>query len=140
MFESDGWFDWEPDPHRAAGDADPSLQPYASMTRAEILALMAEAKGGREWEFLQEYFLNTCGPDELAVGTDAFIQTHYSDVFGFEEACYLEGAIELAIQRRLAPSGSSRTPAEKSAETPFSYSGPSEVSKAARASVEDPAA
>ena len=103
MFESDSWLDWEPDPERAAREAVPTLEPYASLTRRQILDLMAEAKGGREWEFLQEYFLNTFQPDELAVGTEAFIKAQFGGVFGFEELCYLEGVIELAIRRRIAP-------------------------------------
>lgn len=124
MFESDGWLDWEPDPERAAREADPCLEPYASMTRPEILALMAEAKGGREWEFLQEYFLNTCRPEELAVGADEFMQTQYAGVFGFEELCYLEIAIEPAIRRRLL-SGARGEPAggadADDARYPFPY-------------------
>src|SRR4051794_6807526 len=30
MFESDCWLDWDPDPERAAREADPNLEPYAS--------------------------------------------------------------------------------------------------------------
>lgn len=99
MFESDCWLDWDPDPERAARDADPKLEPYASMSKAQVLELMTLAKGGREWEFLQEYFLNKCTAAELAVGAEEFIKTHYS-AFGFEELCILEDAIGLALRRR----------------------------------------
>ena len=74
MFESDCWLDWDPDPERAARDAEPTLEPYASMSRSQILDLMTKAKGGREWEFLQEFFLNRCTAEELVVGTEEFIQ------------------------------------------------------------------
>ena len=74
MFESDCWLDWDPDPERAAREADPTLEPFASMSKPQILDLMAHAKGGSEWEFLQEFFLNKCTPEELAVGTEEFIK------------------------------------------------------------------
>ena len=99
MFESDCWLDWDPDPERAARDAEPTLEPYASMSRSQILDLMTKAKGGREWEFLQEFFLNRCTAEELVVGTEEFIQKQYG-VFGFEEICFLEEAIELALRHR----------------------------------------
>ncbi len=128
MFESDGWLDWEPDPERAAREAAPGLEPYASMTRAQILNLMAEAKGGREWEFLQEFFLNTCRPEELAVGTEEFIKAQYGEVFGFEELCLLECAIEPAIRRRVASQCRGRRPAGNTAEeTAYPYAYPEPV-------------
>lgn len=101
MFESDCWLDWDPDPERAVADADASRESFASLSKSQILDLMAHAKGGREWEFLQEFFLDVCTPEELAVGTEEFIKSQYG-VFGFEELCFLEGAIELALQRRLS--------------------------------------
>lgn len=139
MFESDSWLDWEPDPERAAREAHPSLEPYASLTRRQILDLMVEAKGGREWEFLQEYFLNTFTPDELAVKTEDFIKTQFGGAFGFEELCYLEGVIESAIRRRIALRESVQGPAEKAVEKPYPYSDPDRMTPATPVSVGDPA-
>jgi len=136
MFESDCWLDWEPDPERAAREADPTLEPYASMTRKQILVLMADAKGGREWEFLQEFFLNKCQPDELAVGTEEFIKVQYGEVFGFEELCSLEGAIELALRRRAAAPARGSGDPSGGAQYPFPY--PDRIDPATSVTVGDP--
>ena len=109
MFESDCWLDWDPDPELAAREADPALEPYASMSKEQVLDLMAHAKGGHEWEFLQAYFLSKCTAEELGVGTEEFIRAQYG-VFGFEELCFLEGAIELALQHRNRPNAEGRGP------------------------------
>jgi hypothetical protein len=65
MFEHDSWSQWNPDPERAFREHDPTLEPYASMTRDEILATMREARGGQQWEFLREFLLDKCSEAEL---------------------------------------------------------------------------
>src|SRR5207248_250498 len=65
MFGSDSWSNWDPDPGRAFREHDPALEPYASMSRDEILKVMLDARGGREWEFLREFLLDKCSPEEL---------------------------------------------------------------------------
>ena len=65
MFVNDSWFDWQPDPDRAYQEHDPRREPYASMSRAEILSCMRDAKGGREWEFFREFLIDKCSPEEL---------------------------------------------------------------------------
>ncbi len=99
MFEFDGWLDWEPDPDRPARDAALAHDPYVALNKPQRLEKMANARGGREWEFLQELFLNQCTAEEISVGIDEFIKNQYA-VFSFEELCFLEGAIDLALQRR----------------------------------------
>jgi hypothetical protein len=64
-FVNDSWSDWLPSPPRASREHDPALEPYASMSREQILDAMLDARGGREWEFFREYFLDRCSPDEL---------------------------------------------------------------------------
>jgi hypothetical protein len=65
MFKNDGWAQWQPDPETAFREHQSELQPYASMSREEILAAMLNAKGGQEWEFLREYLLDKCSEEEL---------------------------------------------------------------------------
>ena len=36
MFENDSWSQWQPDAERAFREHDPRLEPFASMSRAEI--------------------------------------------------------------------------------------------------------
>jgi hypothetical protein len=107
MFESDCWLDWEPDPERACRDADPALEPYASLSKQELLGLMLSARGGREWEFLQEYFLDRCSAEELAVAPAEFIARQFA-AFEPDELCFLGEAIERALRRRTGPSAPGR--------------------------------
>jgi hypothetical protein len=65
MFERDSWSNWCPDPRRAFGEHDPALEPYASMSRDEVFEAMRGARGGHEWEFLLEFVLDKCAPEEL---------------------------------------------------------------------------
>jgi hypothetical protein len=64
-FDGDSWFEWDPDPARAFADHDPTRDPYASMSREQLLAAMRDAHGGRQWEFLREFLLDRCAADEL---------------------------------------------------------------------------
>jgi hypothetical protein len=60
--------DWRPDPERAFEDHDPDLEPYASMTRDEIVAAMANASEAGDfarWEMLHEFMLDKCSAREL---------------------------------------------------------------------------
>ena len=99
VFDDDGWLDWEPDPDRASREAIPKLEPFASMTKRQLLARMLEAKGGREWEFLQEYFLDRCSDEERAVSPAEFIRTQYR-MFRPEERCFLADSVALALALR----------------------------------------
>jgi hypothetical protein len=65
MFEGDSWSNWQPDPRRAYREHDCALEPYASMFRDELLEAMRDARGGLQWEFLREFALDKCAPDEL---------------------------------------------------------------------------
>jgi hypothetical protein len=65
MFEYDSWSNWSPDPRRAFEEHDSALEPYASMTREEVFEAMRDARGGLEWEFLLEFALDKCSPEEL---------------------------------------------------------------------------
>ena len=64
MFANDSWIEWVPDPERASREHDPTREPFASMSRDEILACMREARGGREWEFLREFLIDKCTQEE----------------------------------------------------------------------------
>jgi hypothetical protein len=64
IFENDSWSNWHPDPQRAFREHDPSLEPYASMSKDELIEAMLDAKGGQEWEFLREFVLDKCGEEE----------------------------------------------------------------------------
>src|SRR6185437_4504414 len=39
-FAGDSWSNWEPDPQRAFRENDPSLEPYALMSREEVIQAM----------------------------------------------------------------------------------------------------
>jgi hypothetical protein len=65
VFDGDSWSNWLPDPARASREHDPAREPFASMSRDDILEAMLDARGGREWEFLREFLLDRCSPDEL---------------------------------------------------------------------------
>jgi hypothetical protein len=100
MFESDNWLDWEPDAERASREAYAGLQPYASMSKRQIFDLMLRAKGGREWEFLQEYFLNRCSQAEISMPPLEFIRSQYRGFRG-EERLFLVESVTLALRRRI---------------------------------------
>jgi len=106
MFVSDSWSDWQPDPERAFREHDPAREPYASMSRDEILTHMRNAKGGREWEFLREFLVDKCTQEELVY--DRFISILRDDgALGSEELSYLgEGA---GMATRLIPAYRSST-------------------------------
>jgi len=55
---------YEYDARRSFEDHDPAEEPYASMTRDQVQALMLEARGA-EWEHLHEFFLDKCSQAEL---------------------------------------------------------------------------
>src|SRR5512135_1764644 len=59
-WDGDSWSNWDPDPERAFREHDPTLEPYASMSKEELLECMRNAHGGREWEFLREFLLDKC--------------------------------------------------------------------------------
>ena len=65
MFANDSWMDWQPDPEHAFREHEPTREPYASMSRDEILSCMRNAKGGKEWEFLREFLIDKCAQEEL---------------------------------------------------------------------------
>ncbi len=62
--ESDSWSNWQPDPQRVFREHDPALEPFASMSKAEILEAMFDARGGQEWELLREFLLDKCDEEE----------------------------------------------------------------------------
>ena len=64
MLHGDSWSNWQPDPDRAFREHDPTREPYASMSKDEILASMLEARGGREFEALREFLLDKCSDEE----------------------------------------------------------------------------
>jgi hypothetical protein len=64
VFQDDSWSNWQPDPVRAFREHDPTLEPYASMSKDEILARMLIARGGREFEALREFLLDKCSDEE----------------------------------------------------------------------------
>lgn len=100
-FGGDSWLDWEPDPRRASRDAVPGLEPYASLTKRELVDLMSRAEGGREWEFLQQYYLDLCREEELGQGPREFIRTQYGPLTR-DEMLFLEDAVGLALRHRRA--------------------------------------
>jgi len=63
-FAGDSWSNWEPDPQQAFREHDPSLEPYALMSREEVIRAMIAARGGRHWEALREFVLDQCSEDE----------------------------------------------------------------------------
>jgi hypothetical protein len=81
------WLDWAPDPGRTFRAHDPKLEPYASMTKQQILEAMLEARSGAEWDFLQEFYLDKCSKAELAVSRETFLREQFGtledDLFWF---------------------------------------------------------
>jgi hypothetical protein len=99
------WFDWTPDPERASRAHDPGLEPYASMTKEQLLEAMMDARGGSEWDFLQEYYLDRCTEAELAVGRTTFVREQFAPV-GEELLGFLSGVAGTAT--RVAGGGGER--------------------------------
>jgi hypothetical protein len=101
MFEHDSWSHWSPDPERAFREHDPSLEPFASMTRDEILEALREARGGYQWEFLLEFLLDKCSEAERDV-------EHFLDLLavrgGMEDELYFLGD-HACMATRLVPAG-----------------------------------
>jgi hypothetical protein len=104
MFECDSWSNWYPDPERAFGEHDPALEPFASMSRDEVFEAMRDAQGGHEWEFLLEFVLDKCAPEELLYDTFlTLLRTHSEPEF--DEFCCLSEAAGMATRVIVAPEG-----------------------------------
>jgi hypothetical protein len=102
----DSWSNWDPDPERAFREHDPAREPFASMSRAEILERMRHAKGGREWEFLREFLLDHCTEEER--NSDTFLAILKTSMgLDHEEFCLFSEVAGLAT--RVRP-GSARCP------------------------------
>jgi hypothetical protein len=103
-FASASWFHWEPDPDRTFREHDAMLEPYASMTKEQLLERMLDARSGPEWDFLQEFYLDKCSEAELAVPRSVFLREQFGaldeDLFWF-----LSGVA--AIATRVPPDASS---------------------------------
>jgi hypothetical protein len=76
-FHGVSWFDWAPDPSRTFHNHDPQREPFASMTKEQLLKAMLDARSGAEWDFLQEYFLDKCSQAELAVPRETFLHEQF---------------------------------------------------------------
>jgi hypothetical protein len=105
MFENDSWSLWHPEPERAFREHDPKREPYASMSREEILCRMRDARGGQEWEFLQEFLVDRCTVDELDYDRFKELLTEHGGL-GDEELSYLCDSGGMPT-RLIAPSPSS---------------------------------
>jgi len=58
--------DWASESNRAIDDHDPAREPYASMSRDEIIALMEhEGLSAYEYERLNQHLLDKCTEGEL---------------------------------------------------------------------------
>jgi hypothetical protein len=71
------WFDWRPDPERTYREHDPKLEPYTSMTKAQLLEAMMRARSGPEWDVLQEFYIDKCTEEELAVDRITFLRQQF---------------------------------------------------------------
>src|SRR3954447_26911811 len=88
MFDGDSWSNWLPAPLLACREPAPAREPFASMSRDDLLEAMLDAHGGREWEFLREFLLDRCSPDELRYDRFmALLRVHGE--MGRDEFCYL---------------------------------------------------
>jgi hypothetical protein len=90
VFEDDSWFHWQPDPERAFREHDPARVPFAWMSRHDILAHMRTAKGGREWEFYQEFLIDKCTDEERQYDRFLAILLEHGGL-GRDELCYAHG-------------------------------------------------
>jgi hypothetical protein len=89
--EGDSWSNWEPDPERSFREHNAALEPYALMSREEILECMRDARGGKEWEFLTEFLLDKCGYNERRWERVTTLLTSYLE-FGRAELWFAETA------------------------------------------------
>jgi hypothetical protein len=89
--EGDSWSNWEPDPERAFREHNATLEPYALMSREEILERMQDARGGKEWEFLTEFLLDKFPCDEQQWERIATLLASYLE-FGRHDVAYAEAA------------------------------------------------
>jgi hypothetical protein len=98
VFANDSWSDWHPDPERALREHDRERVPYAWMSRHHILACMRVAKGGREWEFYQEYLIDRCTPAERDYDHFVAILLEHG-VVGREDLFYLypQGGVPIRL-------------------------------------------
>jgi hypothetical protein len=87
VLEGDSWSNWRPDPDRAFREHDPTLEPYFSMSKEELLACLLQARGGREFETLREFLLDKCSDDERR--EDRFLELLMSSGMGHLEFAYL---------------------------------------------------
>jgi hypothetical protein len=94
------WFAWAPDPDRTHRVHNPFLEPYASMTKEQLREAMIDARGGAEWDFLQEFFLDKCSEAERAVDRGTFLQAQFG-ALGEDTLLFLSGVAGMAT--RLAP-------------------------------------
>jgi hypothetical protein len=103
VFECDSWSNWCPDAQRAFDAHDPALEPYASMSLDEVFAALRDARGGLEWEFLLEFVLDKCAPEELLYNRFmTLLRTHNTPES--DEFCFLSEAAGMAT-RLVAPPG-----------------------------------
>jgi hypothetical protein len=104
MFACDSWSNWLRNPWRAFEDHDPALEPYASMSRDEVFEAMRDARGGQEWEFLLEFALDKCAPDELLYDHFMALLRMHSEP-ELDAFCYLSEAAGMATRLIGAPRG-----------------------------------
>jgi hypothetical protein len=96
--EGDSWSNWEPDPERSFREHNAALEPYALMSREEILECMRDARGGKEWEFLTEFLLDKCPCNARHWERISSLLTSYLEL-GRDEVSYVETA-SLATRMR----------------------------------------
>jgi hypothetical protein len=87
----DSWSNWEPDPEQAFREHNAMLEPYALMSREEILERMQDARGGKEWEFLTEFLLDKCPRNEQRWERIASLLSSYLEL-GRHEVSFAEAA------------------------------------------------
>jgi hypothetical protein len=95
----DSWSNWDPDPERAFREHDSHLEPYASMSKEELLERMRNATGGREWEFLREFLLDKCTNEELQLDKFLRMVRVYSEL-GSAEFCIFSEVAGVATRLR----------------------------------------
>jgi hypothetical protein len=82
-----------PDPQQAFDEHDPSIEPYASMTRDEVFALMQAVEDPKRWAFLNEFLMDKMSTKELETNLKAqkiaiFLMDEYG-TFGSDQNCYM---------------------------------------------------
>jgi hypothetical protein len=91
--EGDSWSNWAPDPEGAFREHNATLEPYALMSREEILERMRDARGGKELEFLTEFLLDKCAHNERRWERITTLLTSYLE-FGRQELWFVEAAAQ----------------------------------------------